>query len=663
MRILGLERSAAARRMTKCLLAAAVSAVLLAGCGGDEKPAPAPATPPAASTPAAPAADAAATPADPAAAPADAATDPAAAPSDDAAAAEGEEPRNYGIRKRLIDATASEDEWVPELTQTPVDSVAETLRRADEAIKANRLEQGENSALSLYLSVLETDPENAEAKAGVDNVVKTMLERAEAAFTQNRYNEVARVVPILVKLRPEDPAVLALKAKVDSGREVGLLLAEAQRLASAGATIEPEADNASALYREVLRVDPQNLAAQQGLAKIESDLIAAATTAAEGGDYARSDKLLADAGKVRPGSSSVQDAGTRIVQMRQGKASDLLAQANAAITAGDLARAETLLDQLEAVSAQAQGIDEARAQIERARTYATLKPGQSISDALPSGGNAPELVVIPVGSFQMGTPEGEADRKSNEGPRHAVDLRRGFALARAEVTVAQFRAFVNATGYAPTSRQTGRSTIYDENTGGMIEQSGVNWQDDHAGKRADGNLPVVHVSWTDARAYADWLARETKKTYRLPTEAEFEYVIRAGNNARYPWGDDNPTRLVGNLTGEEDRSASRRSWSNAFPGYDDGYWGPAPVRSFEANRFGIHDINGNVSEWVEDCWHDNYSRAPADGSAWVNDGCARRVIRGASWASSPDQARSGFRLTAGQASTNARLGFRVARDL
>lgn len=638
--------------MGRCVLVVAIATVLLAACGGSEEPA-APATP-------APAADAPADAAAPAQGGEAAATDPAA--TDDAVAAT-EEPRNYEIRKRLIDAAAPEDEWVPTIAQTPIDSVAETLQRAEEAVAADRLDQGDNSAVSLYLSVLKTEPDNAEAIAGIDAIVKTLLERAETAFTQNRYNEAARVVPMLVTLRPEDPGVVALKAKVDSGREVALMLAEAQRLAAAGRLIEPEGENAAALYREILRTDPQNLAAQQGLAKIEADLIARATTAAESGDYSQSDKLLAEAGKAQPGSNQVQDAGTRIVELRQERADALLAQANAAIESGDLAAGERLLDELEQVSAQAQGIEEARAQIERARTYATLKPGQSITDALPSGGNGPELVVIPVGSFQMGTPGDEADRKNNEGPQHGVTLRRGFALARSETTVAQFRAFVNATGYAPTSRQTGRSTIYDENTGSMVEQSGVNWQDDHAGKKADGNLPVVHVSWTDARAYVDWLSRETGKGYRLPSEAEFEYVIRAGSSARYPWGDGNPTRLVGNLTGEQDRSASRRSWSNAFPGYDDGYWGPAPVRSFEANRYGIHDINGNVSEWVEDCWHDNYQRAPADGTAWVNDGCARRVIRGASWASSPEQARSGFRLTAGQSSTNARLGFRVARDL
>jgi formylglycine-generating enzyme required for sulfatase activity len=229
--------------------------------------------------------------------------------------------------------------------------------------------------------------------------------------------------------------------------------------------------------------------------------------------------------------------------------------------------------------------------------------------------------------------------------------------------VGQFRVFVQATGYVPSAVQARSSTIYDEGTGSMAAKSGVDWQNDHAGERAGANLPVIHVSWNDAKAYADWLAAETGKSYRLPSEAEFEYVLRAGSSSRYPWGDGGPTTLVGNITGDGDRSASRRNWVNSFPDYSDGHWGPAPVRSYEANRFGIHDMNGNVSEWVDDCWHDSYTRAPADGSAWVNPGCSRRVIRGASWASAPDQVRSAFRLNASPATTNPRLGFRIARDL
>ena len=177
------------------------------------------------------------------------------------------------------------------------------------------------------------------------------------------------------------------------------------------------------------------------------------------------------------------------------------------------------------------------------------------------------------------------------------------------------------------------------------------------------NLPVIHVSARDAQAYADWLAKVSGQRYRLPSEAEFEYALRAGGVGRYPWGEGEPPERVGNLTGGEDRSPGGRGWSNAFDGYDDGHWGPAPVGSFTPNAFGLHDLEGNVSEWVADCWHDSYRRAPATGAAWVNPGCRMQVVRGGAWASAPPQTRSSWRAPSPVDNTNARVGFRVARDI
>jgi formylglycine-generating enzyme required for sulfatase activity len=196
-----------------------------------------------------------------------------------------------------------------------------------------------------------------------------------------------------------------------------------------------------------------------------------------------------------------------------------------------------------------------------------------------------------------------------------------------------------------------------------MRRDGVSWENDYEGEEAESDYPVVHVSWNDATAYVRWLARGTGKPYRLPSEAEFEYAVRGGNTARYWWGDGSPPRVVENLTGENDISRGRRQWSTFFPGYGDGFWGPAPVASFEANPFGLHDIAGNVGEWVRDCWHDTYVRAPADGSAWLNPGCKLRVMRGGYWASAPDQARSAYRLSAQPDRRDARVGFRIARDL
>jgi formylglycine-generating enzyme required for sulfatase activity len=229
--------------------------------------------------------------------------------------------------------------------------------------------------------------------------------------------------------------------------------------------------------------------------------------------------------------------------------------------------------------------------------------------------------------------------------------------------VAEFRRFVRESGYRSDAEQQGDSSTYDERTGRIVKRGGVSWENDFQGGRAKSGEPVVHVSWNDAAAYAQWLSEMTGQRYRLPSEAEFEFALRAGTTTAYWWGDGAPDRQVGNLTGEGDRSRSKRTWAKAFEGYRDGYWGPAPVARFEANGFGLFDMGSNVSEWVEDCWHQNFLRAPEDGSAWVNRGCSKRVVRGASWGSDPDQARSAYRLGVAADTRSARVGFRVAREL
>ena len=567
-------------------------------------------------------------------------------------------------RRQEIDAAAQPQEWEPQLVEAAAEGIDDLLARADAALAEGRVESGENNALALYLSVLEHDAANVRAREGVGRIAETLAARGNAALDAGELETAAQLLPVLQRLHSaDDPGVAAFAQRLRDAREIALLLVEGERLAANGALVDPPDANAAAVFREVLARAPGHAGAQAALSRIESDFVARANAAAEAGDYGESDRLLALAARVQPGSGAVQNASTRIVEMRQDRAAQLLDEAHAATADGDLARAQSLLAQLETVSAQAQGIEELRQRIANARIYGNFRPGQTVVDPLAGGGNAPELAVIPAGTFEMGSPRGEDDRKKNEGPRHAVTLSRGFALSRAEITVAQFRAFVDATGYVASASQAGRSTIYDERTGSMAERAGVGWEDDHGGKRATGNLPVVHVSWNDAKAYADWLSRETGKSYRLPSEAEFEYALRAGRASRYPWGDGNPARALANLTGDKDRSATSRSWSKAFPDYDDGHWGPAPVRSYEPNAYGVHDLDGNVSEWVEDCWHDGFQRAPDDGSPWVNPGCARRVVRGGSWASAPDQARSAFRVSAAPNSTNARLGFRVVREL
>jgi len=176
-------------------------------------------------------------------------------------------------------------------------------------------------------------------------------------------------------------------------------------------------------------------------------------------------------------------------------------------------------------------------------------------------------------------------------------------------------------------------------------------------------MPVIHVSAKDAMAYAEWLSAQTGQRYRLPSEAEFEYALRAGSRGRYPWGNGAPPARAGNFTGAGDVSPSGRRWKNAFPGYTDGAWGPAPVGTYLPNRWGLHDMVGNVSEWVADCWHDSFRRAPRGGEAWINPGCRSKVVRGGSWASAPEEMRSAWRQGSDANNTTARIGFRVVRDI
>lgn len=243
----------------------------------------------------------------------------------------------------------------------------------------------------------------------------------------------------------------------------------------------------------------------------------------------------------------------------------------------------------------------------------------------------PALVVLPAGRFPMGCVfERNACWSKNNVPTHEVDVP-AFALSKFEVTRGQFAAFVVATGYAPS--------------GGCRYESGSwrdqDWQSDEH--------PVVCVSWNDAQAYVQWLREETGYPYRLPTESEWEYAIRAGTKTRFYWGYRAPDLCKYVNSGD----------------CDDGWERTASVGSFRANGFGLHDMAGNVSEWVEDCWHENYDGAPRDGSAWTCDGdCGRRVVRGGSWAPSlPRHYRSADRNKSDVGFRFFRLGFRVARTL
>jgi len=245
--------------------------------------------------------------------------------------------------------------------------------------------------------------------------------------------------------------------------------------------------------------------------------------------------------------------------------------------------------------------------------------GQTLQDNLSSGGQGPALVVLPKGSFQMGCVSGKPCQ-NDEKPVHTVNINHRIAMMKNEVTFADYDKYSNATG------------------AGRAKDQG--W--------GRGKRPVINVSWNDAKAYAKWLSGQTGKVYRLPSEAEWEYAARAGSQTKYSWGNN-------------------IDCSKARYGYYSDECGKQKstdlVGRFSANTFGLHDMHGNVWEWVEDCKHANYQDAPSNGRVWTGGGCDLRVLRGGSWLNVPDGLRSANRFRLAPGDRNNSDGFRLVQDL
>ena len=548
----------------------------------------------------------------------------------------------------------------------PSKEIALLLRRANEALaKEDLIEPKDENALALYRQVLVIDESNTAALRGVEKVHKSLLQQANAALDRGDERDSTRLLAALAQWPKSGDELAKLQARLKTVHEVLPLLTRAADLLKAGHATMPADANALAVYRQVLKLDPANKLADAGLAQIQQEYLDRALAAAAQDDFDGADKILAEGSPLRPGSRELLDTRTRIEGIRRERATNTLAQASSALDAGNPDLAELLAKRALGLSQDLPGVDEFNRRLRNSRLYASFSPGQVITDKfLDRHGGAPPVVVIPTGVFLMGSPAGEGGHRPTEEPQREVKIDAGFALARDEISIGEFRAFVDDANYLTDGEKAGDSNVYDEESGRMIDRQGASWRNDYLGGAGDDNLPVIHVTWNDAVAYAQWLSARTGKKYRLPSEAEFEYALRAGSTARYPWGDGAPQRGTDNFTGDGDRSPHlNRSWAKGFKRYDDGNWGPALLGKFRANAFGLIDMDGNVSEWVADCWHDNYTRAPADSRAWFNPGCAEHVVRGGSWGSAPDQVRSAFRLAAPADTRSARVGFRVAREL
>jgi formylglycine-generating enzyme required for sulfatase activity len=281
-------------------------------------------------------------------------------------------------------------------------------------------------------------------------------------------------------------------------------------------------------------------------------------------------------------------------------------------------------------------------------TISAVQAGQVFKDCA----DCPEMVVVPAGSFLMGSPESEQGRSKDEGPQHKVSIPRPLAIGRAEVTRAQFARFVADTGH----KTEGGCYAWDAKA--FSSRADASWS--NPGFAQSDDHPVVCVNWNDAKAYAQWLAKKTGKNYRLLSEAEWEYAARAGQTTARYWGEtfDPEGCKYANI---HDATAMKEAGWTSDARCDDKQAYTAPVRSYAANKFGLYDMIGNAWEWTEDCWNDSYSSAPENSDAWSKGECGRRVLRGGSWDGGPDNARSADRVRGGAGSRVVLIGFRLAR--
>ncbi len=563
--------------------------------------------------------------------------------------------------RRLGDSATSTDSWslgIPSdlRVRAPELDVA-VITTPDSAL---------NGRLLAVMTVLAANPEDPDSLTALDQIKQLVDTRITESVAALDLNAAAAYIGVMQELESDRPGLQQAREQLlqlRQLRDLNTRFADAiadQRLLGAD-------DTARSLLQQMQDLVATNPVGGEMVTDSSQQLQAALQQKfSETLDEQKFDEaetwLVAI--EALPGAAATEEQRQTLEQRKQGALNQFMLSVDDNIASGNLAEAEQQLNELIALGADPGQISALRARLDDARVYGSFVPGQVFRDSFGENtGEGPPMTVLPAGNFMMGSQESERGHRSNEEPYHRVRFARGFALSQRELTVGEFRVFIRASGYRTTAESEGSSSVYNEETGRMSDER-IDWRSAYDGSNASDNMPVMHISWQDAQAYTQWLSRVTNRSYRLPSEAEMEYAIRGGTQTIYWWGDASPgSNEVENIAGDGDVTSNRRRWNDNFNNYRDGYWGPAPVASLQPNLYGLYDINGNLKEWTADCWHVNYNRAPDDGTAWVNEGCESRVVRGADWSSTPDLSRSALRLSARETTRGVRVGIRLARDL
>jgi formylglycine-generating enzyme required for sulfatase activity len=536
-----------------------------------------------------------------------------------------------------------------------VTSIQEAINKGDYFLPKNK-----NALFYLInLKSLSSDNENI-AQLALD-IQNELDNQASLAIADNDEKLLVDVISRSKTLDATNPQIKNLQSKLATIKTVNKIYSIGKKQILDDNIISENSQDAWHSAKQLLEVDSKNVKTLELVNEVIYILANNALRAAEEIDFKMANNQIARAELLLPESPAVILTQNTINDLKQQRYQWLEQQISIAIQQANVERSTQMMTQLQQLGLDQQLLNEYQSEIKRITVFGKFKPFDIFIDKFKNTIDLPQMVVMPINSFMMGSTDGAKNQK----PFHKVNINYGFAVSQNEISVKQFELFIENSDYKTDADVKNSSRIYDMRTGRLKNKNRVNWSKNFIGKKASPNDPVIHVSWNDALAYTAWISQQTGKNYRLITESEFEYVLRAGSSSYYPWGEGTPLQVIENLTGKLDnsRNKSRAKWKTGFDKYNDKHWGPAPVGSFITNSFKLNDTAGNVMEWVMDCWHDSYARAPIDGSSWSNPGCENHVIRGGSWSSAKKEFSSAHRFTAKANYTDARLGFRIAVNL
>jgi len=418
--------------------------------------------------------------------------------------------------------------------------------------------------------------------------------------------------------------------------DVSRRLRDCDRHFQAGRLISDKGGNAFKCYNDVLKKDPTNARALEGLKKIKADYVTKIEDAFLGKQWDEAKRYLKDLRLVNPASldelekryvSELKDAffleqrdeakwyleNLRLLNPKSSELAKLetlyVTKIENALKQKQLDKAKRSLEDLRLINPKSPKLPELENKL--AKLEEKLKKGctsqystsKFFQHCLKDGGLGPKMVTIPAGDFWMGDIQGGGE--TDEKPKHFVSIKKSFAMCRYEVTFEEYDRFADATGRdKPKDKGWGR-----------------------------GKRPVINVSWDDAKAYVDWLSEQTDESYGLPSEAQWEYAARAGKTTKYWWGD---------TASHKHANYGREKCCAGLKTGKDKWKNTSPVGSFEPNPFGLYDMLGNVWEWVADPYHDNYNGAPKDGNVWKKGG-EKAVLRGGSWYNKAEWCRAANR--------------------